>query len=135
MKTVKDNITELREHKTPCAQATLLGISRGIKYKWPAEDLLTAITQGLNGGIGGTFGEGTCGAVTASAIALGLLFKHDPAKTPILVREMFHDFLERFGTVQCGKILKDHDFSICTQCCIHAGNCVERIYKRESGKQ
>lgn len=133
MKTVKQHILSFREQKTPCSQATLSGICRALNTdnSVPAEEILMALSAGLRGGIGRTYNEGTCGALTGAVIALGLLFKDDEAKALELSHELFNDFMDEFGTVICGKITNEHGLSRCTDCCIKAGGCVERMYKRE----
>ncbi len=134
METVKQHIIKLREQKTPCSQATLCGICRSMAESsdMPSEEMLMALSAGLRGGIGRTYNEGTCGALTGAVIALGLLFKDDEAKALELSRELFNDFMNEFGTVICGKITNEHGLSRCTECCVKAGCCVERMYKRET---
>lgn len=134
METVKQHIIHLREQRTSCSQVTLSGICRGLAndIELPAEETLMALSAGLRGGIGRTYNEGTCGALTGAVIALGLLFKDDEAKALELSRELFNDFKDEFGTVICGKITNEHGLGRCTDCCIKAGCCVERMYKREN---
>lgn len=134
METVRQHITRLREQKMSCSQATLSGICRSLATgsDLPAEELLMALSAGLRGGIGRTYNEGTCGALTGAVIALGVLFRDDEAKALELSRELFNDFMDEFGTVICGKITNEHGLTRCTDCCIMAGCCVERMYKREN---
>lgn len=132
METVKQNILQLRDAKTPCARATLLGICRGLEADILSEEILTAISSGLRGGIGRTYNEGTCGALTGAVVALGLLFHDDEAKALELSHELFNYFLGEFGTVMCGKITNKHGLKRCTECCVKAGCRVAVMYKREN---
>lgn len=132
METVRQNIFQLRQEITPCAQATLLGISRGIDAEMPSEKIVRAAAAGLRGGIGKTFNEGTCGALTGAVIALGLLFYDDEAKATELSNELFNYFMDEFGTVMCGKITNEHGLKKCTECCVKAGCRVAEMYERET---
>ena len=66
---VKEKIEEYRKDYS-CSQATLMGICDVAGM--PTEEL-ALLAKGFSGGIGGTFSEGTCGAVTGAVMALGLL--------------------------------------------------------------
>lgn len=127
MNDIKKHIEELRDAKASCSEATLIGIARGIDAKMPEEKLLAAIASGLRGGIGGTHSDGTCGALTAGVIALGLLNPGDGAKATRLSRILFNEFKERFGAVECNKIAKNGNRSNCSECCLKAGECVGRL--------
>ena len=132
MKQVKSHIEELRARKYPCAQATLLGIARGTGASMPDEKTLMAITAGLRGGIGRTYNEGTCGALTGATVALGLLFPDDEEKAIALSNELFKGFSQEFGTVICGKITNEYCLKRCTECCIKAGCLAACLYQRET---
>ena len=105
IKKVEESIRALREEKQSCSQATLLGIARNCESgRLPDEKTLKAISSGLRGGIGGTRDEGTCGALTAATVALGLLYPDDHIKATKLSRLLYEEFKEKFGTVICGKM-------------------------------
>lgn len=118
---VKEEIQKLRDQRWSCSQATLVGIFRGLKIEEPSEALLKAAVSGLRGGIGGTHDQGSCGALTAAAVALGLLYADDERKATLLTRELYLDFKERFGSVICREILNSEGKKPCTDCCLYAG--------------
>ena len=79
---------------------------------------------GFAGGMGGTFDEGTCGAVTGALIANGLI-NNDPSEIKANAKEIFNAFKEEYGTVRCDKISdKGKDKSPCVDCCVFIANKV-----------
>lgn len=122
---VEEEIIKLREEKQSCSQATLLGIARTCTDgTMPEEKMLKAMAAGLRGGIGGTRDEGTCGALTAAVVALGLLHPEDNMKSLKLSRQLYEDFKKRFGTVICGNMTRESGTARCTECCVYAGRKV-----------
>ncbi|MDO5849723.1 MAG: C-GCAxxG-C-C family protein [Methanobacteriaceae archaeon] len=120
---VKEKIEEYRKDKN-CAQATLMGICdvAGLDIK----DLPT-LAAGFGGGIGGTFDEGTCGAVTGAVMALG--FIADGKQGPC-AKALFNAFKEEYGSVTCGVISKNgEDKSPCVEVCVFAGEKVAELLK------
>lgn len=124
---VATRISELRDEKLSCSQATLLGIAEGVKEpdssfgaRIPDINVLKRISGGFRGGIGGTYGEGTCGALSAGVIALGLLLDDD-GKATIASQKLFKAFSDEFGSVSCGKIREKYGSSHCTDCCLFCG--------------
>ena len=79
---------------------------------------------GFAGGMGGTFDEGTCGAVTGALMANGIILD-DTVKIKENAKEIFNAFKDEYGTVRCDKIT-DHgkDKSPCVDCCVFIANKV-----------
>ena len=74
--------------------------------------------------MGGTFDEGTCGAVTGALMANGIL-NDDPAEIKANAKEIFNTFKEEYGSVCCGKLTNNgDDKSICVDCCVFIANKV-----------
>ena len=55
---------------------------------------LCALARGFSGGIGGTFDEGTCGALTGALIALGFL-EDDEIKIKMDAKKLYDAFKKR----------------------------------------
>lgn len=135
MKSVEESILELRAAKRSCSQATLLGIIRGMNRNDLPETLLEAATVTLRGGIGGTFDEGSCGALTGAAIALGMLLADDGTKATALTKALYNSFKEKFGTVCCGKITSENGKKRCNECCLYAGSKVRELLTTDRESQ
>ncbi len=58
-----------------CAQITLLGICSVVGSPMTEEEII-AITAGLTGGLGNTYDEGTCGALTSGVMFIGMHYGH-----------------------------------------------------------
>ena len=122
---VKEKIETYRENKN-CAQSTLMGLCDVAGL--PTEELATLAT-GFGGGIGGTFDEGTCGAVTGAVMALGFLGA-DGEQISSCAKELFYAFKEEYGSVTCGAISKNgEDKSPCVEVCVFAGEKVCELLK------
>lgn len=130
IKKTKDAIAQLRADGYSCSQATLLGICRTLGSNLP-DAQLKALTSGLRGGIGRTFGDGTCGALTAGSMALGLYTAYDDEKAVALSKELFDHFKKEYGTVKCGDIVGEFKFTKCTGCCLCIGEKVAELLQRE----
>lgn len=128
---VAQQIRQLREQKYTCSQATFLGICKTLGSDL-TEDQIMAISSGFAGGIGRTFNEGTCGALVAGSMALGLYLPGQNEKTIALSKELFDYFKQRQGTVICGNITQKHGFTRCTGCCICVGEKVAELLQREN---
>lgn len=129
---IEKNIKVLREKKCSCSQATLLGIAGASESALPDEKTLSAIASGLRGGIGATRDEGTCGALTAGVVALGLLFPDNNLLSTKLSRQLYEDFKHTFSTVICGKMIESTGQARCTECCLCAGRKVAQLYNQYS---
>lgn len=117
---IEEKITELRETYS-CSQSTLMGLCIDSKY---SQEDLAKLASGFSGGIGGTFDEGSCGAVTGATMALGLLEDNED-KIKADTRELFNVFKDKYGSVTCGSISKNgEDKSPCVECCVFAGKKV-----------
>ena len=82
----------------------------------------------MQGGIGGTFDEGTCGAVTGALMANGIVID-DTGKIKANAKEIFNSFKEEYGTVRCDKISdKGKDKSPCVDCCVFIANKVADLW-------
>lgn len=126
-KQVAKDIKELREEKN-CAQSTAIGICKNSDIEVDLDEI-NNITSSFGGGIGGTFDEGTCGAVTGCTIALGFV-EENPEKRQEIVKKVFENFKEKYGTVTCEKISnKGEDKTHCTTCCVHVGEVVSDLLK------
>lgn len=127
MKDTEKLIKELRDRKYSCSRATLQGIASAYKEGMPDEATIAAVSAGLRGGIGRTFDEGTCGALTGAVIGLGLIYKDDENKAAEHSKRLFNEFKSHFGTVCCGRITDQYGKKRCNECCMVAGKIVEDI--------
>lgn len=127
---VNEAITKLREDGYSCSQATLLGVCRTLGSEL-TEKQLKALSVGLRGGIGKTFGDGTCGALTSGVMALGFYTPDDNDKGVALAEELFKHFKDTYGTVKCGDIVGKYQFNRCTGCCLCMGEKVVEFLQRE----
>ena len=104
-----------------CSQVTLMGICDVAGM--PTEEL-ALLAKGFSGGIGGTFSEGTCGAVTGAVMALGFLGA-DEKQIISASKKLFNEFKDKYESVTCGYITKDgDDKSPCVEVCLFAGEKV-----------
>ncbi|MCE5212771.1 MAG: C-GCAxxG-C-C family protein [Deltaproteobacteria bacterium] len=94
---------------TGCAQSTVAAVMDVLGIK---DESAFRAASGLSMGVGLT-GDGTCGALTGGAIAIGLLFGRtskefeDPGaamRAYDLVRLLYDDFRARYGTARCNDI-------------------------------
>ena len=114
-----------RDYRTfkSCSESTLMGLCETAEYPISQAEMVK-LGCGFAGGIGGTFDEGTCGAVTGAIIANGLL-NDDPGKIKANAKEIFNKFKEEYGTVRCDIISKNgDDKSPCVDCCVFIANKV-----------
>lgn len=130
-KKVADKIREYRNQKYTCSQATFLGICKTLGTNLTEEQLM-AISAGFAGGIGKTFNEGTCGALTVGTATLGMYLPGESEKAIVLSKELFEHFKQQEGTVICGNITQKHGFTKCTGCCICIGEKVTELLQREN---
>ena len=113
---LEEKIREYRKSKS-CSESTLMGLCETAGSDM-SPDEMTRLACGFAGGMGGTFDEGTCGAVTCALMANGLL-NDDTSKIKSNAKEIFNAFKKEYGTVRCDKIT-DHgkDKSPCVDCCV-----------------
>lgn len=97
-----------------CSQTTIMGIGNELDLD---KDKLALIATGFAGGIGGTFDEGTCGALSGAVLALGLL-EDDPAVIKEQSKELYEAFKNENGAVSCGALTDNgNDKSKCVGRC------------------
>lgn len=133
MKLDKEILEEkIREYRTflSCSESTLMGLCETADYPISQEDM-RKLASGFAGGIGGTFDEGTCGAVTGALMANGLI-NDDIPTIKANAKEIFNTFKEEYGTVRCDKI-SNHgdDKSPCVDCCVFIANKVADLVDSE----
>ncbi|MFK2517051.1 C-GCAxxG-C-C family protein [Bacteroides fragilis] len=126
-------IARLREQNYSCSQATMLGICRALGSSLTEEQIM-ALSAGFRGGIGRSYNEGTCGALSAGIMVLGMFLPEENEKTIALSKELFDHFKKEYKTVICGNIVQKHGFSRCTGCCFHIGDKVEELLQRENAR-
>lgn len=115
---IKNKIQEYRDNKKSCSQSVLTAICKD-KTNLTEQELLR-LGKGFSGGIGGTFDEGTCGALTGAIIALGLLEPDE--KNMAISKQLLKFFQAKYGTVQCAKLTDDGaDKSKCDEYCQFVG--------------
>ncbi len=123
---IKTKIQDYRDNKKSCSQSVLTGIcSNQTKF---TEKELMSLGKGFSGGIGGTFDEGTCGALTGAIIALGLLLSDDESKNVVVSKQLLKFFQEKYGTIQCCKLTDNgEDKSKCDEYCQFVGENFTKI--------
>ena len=123
---LEEKIREYRTFKS-CSESTLMGLCETAEYPISQAEMVK-LGCGFAGGMGGTFDEGTCGAVTGALIANGLI-NDDPSEIKANAKEIFNAFKEEYGTVRCDKISdKGNDKSPCVDCCVFIANKVADLW-------
>lgn len=121
-KILDEKIREYRKTKS-CSESTLMGLCETAGADITAEEM-TTLACGFAGGMGGTFDEGTCGAVTGALMANGILLD-DTGKIKANAKEIFNTFKDEYGTVRCDLITDGgKDKSPCVDCCVFIANKV-----------
>lgn len=121
-KILEEKIREYREFKS-CSESTLMALCETAEVDITQAEMVK-LACGFAGGIGGTFDEGTCGAVTGALMANGLIL-NDPSEIKANAKEIFNTFKEEYGSVCCGPISKNgEDKSPCVDCCVFIANKV-----------
>ncbi len=119
---LEEKIREYRKTKS-CSESTLMGLCETAGADITAEEM-TTLACGFAGGMGGTFDEGTCGAVTGALMANGILLD-DTGKIKANAKEIFNTFKDEYGTVRCDLITDGgKDKSPCVDCCVFIANKV-----------
>ena len=119
---LEEKIRDYRTFKS-CSESTLIGLCETAGADITPQ-LMTKLACGFAGGMGGTFDEGTCGAVTGALMANGIL-NDDPSLIKANAKEIFNTFKEEYGTVRCDIISKNgEDKSPCVDCCVFIANKV-----------
>jgi C_GCAxxG_C_C family probable redox protein len=126
---LKKQIQDYRDDGKSCSQSVLTSICTTLDCNLTEKQLLS-LSKGFSGGIGGTFDEGTCGALTGAIIALGLLLPDDEKINVAISKQLLKFFQEEFGTLQCGKLTDNgNDKSICDPCCLFVGEKFVSLYE------
>jgi len=115
---VEKRARELEDIYHGCAQCSLLAIQQVCGLK---NDQLSKAASGLSGGVGGM--RSVCGALTGTALALGLKYGRDPNTLEGLgeeeaiekslaalepVQKLSRWFEREFGSIVCQEIRKSH---------------------------
>ena len=117
---LEEKIREYRKTKS-CSESTLMALCETAENPISKEEMLR-LACGYSGGIGGTFDEGTCGALNGALIADGILLE-DNAKIKSNAKILFEAFKEEYGSVCCGTITDNgKDKSPCVDCCVFIAN-------------
>ena len=115
-KILEEKIREYREFKS-CSESTLMALCETANVDITQAEMVK-LACGFAGGMGGTFDEGTCGALTGALMANGIL-NDDPALIKSNAKKLFNEFKEEYGTVRCDIISKKgEDKSPCVDCCV-----------------
>jgi C_GCAxxG_C_C family probable redox protein len=115
-KILEEKIREYREFKS-CSESTLMALCETANVDITQAEMVK-LACGFAGGMGGTFDEGTCGAVTGALMANGIL-NDDPSQIKANAKEIFNAFKEEYGTVRCDRISDcGNDKSPCVDCCV-----------------
>ncbi len=127
---IMENVEKLKENHS-CSQSTLMGLCENEDCILDSKQL-SILGSGFSGGIGGTFDEGTCGALTGAIMALGLL-ENDSNLIKKHSKELFESFKDKYGSVECGVISKNgEDKSPCLGCCLFISQkVIDLLYKKE----
>lgn len=124
-KILEEKIREYREFKS-CSESTLMGLCETAGLDITQAEMCK-LACGFAGGMGGTFDEGTCGAVTGALMANGLI-NDDIPTIKANAKEIFHAFKEEYGTVRCDIISKNgEDKSPCVDCCVFIAKKVAEL--------
>ena len=127
-KILEEKIREYRKSKS-CSESTLIGLCETADIDITQKEM-TKIACGFAGGMGGTFDEGTCGALTGALIANGLIFDNT-SEIKSNAKELFNIFKNEYGTVRCDKISKNGtDKSPCVDCCVFIANYIADSVKK-----
>lgn len=116
----------LRMAGTSCSETTVLAVSHVAGCALD-DETLRSLAVGFRGGIGATFDEGTCGALSGAIMATGLTMGADRKGATMAAKEMYTKFKEHFGTVCCGKQNRGRDH--CLNCCLVATRNALEILK------
>ena len=115
-KILEEKIREYRKTKS-CSESTLMALCETAEASISTEEMLR-LACGYSGGIGGTFDEGTCGALNGALIADGILLE-DQDKIKANAKILFNSFKDEYGSVCCGVMTNNgDDKSVCVDCCV-----------------
>lgn len=115
---LEEDVRRRRQEAYSCGETTLTSLGKHWNLDF-TEETLRAMALPFRGGIGATFGDGTCGALSGAIMAIGIREKDDKKRSVALAKEVFTKFEEMFGTVCCGRMYQKGR-SHCTNCCVAA---------------
>ena len=96
---LEEKIREYRTFKS-CSESTLMGLCETAEADITQKEMVK-LACGFAGGMGGTFDEGTCGAVTGALMANGII-NDDPAEIKQMQKK--YSMHLRKNTAQCAAI-------------------------------
>ena len=99
-----------------CASLSLTAICATLGGTVYSERQLRGLSDSFSGGIGHTFSEGTCGALSGAIIALGMYASGDKKMHQKMAAEVFEALKKQEGTVKCGDIYGKYHFDHCDGC-------------------
>lgn len=107
-KLILEKTQRLNKEGFNCAESVLMTAASEWKIQ---SKIIPRIATGFGGGIGR---QGyICGALSGGVIALGLKYGRDKAdktqardKTYMLIRELFRQFKEEFGSISCYELIE-----------------------------
>lgn len=117
MTKLEEEVRALRMSGTSCSETTALAISHAVSCGLD-DETLRSLAVGFRGGIGATFAEGTCGALSGAVMTVGLAMGRDRKEATKAAKEMYEKFFQQLGTVCCGKQHRGRDH--CMNCCLVA---------------
>ena len=99
-----------------CASLSLTAICATLGGTAYSERQLRGLSDSFSGGIGHTFSEGTCGALSGAIMALGMYASGDKKLHQKMAAEVFEALKKQEGTVKCGDIYGKYHFDHCDGC-------------------
>ena len=127
--TIAERSARFREKGCNCCQSTLCTLS-----EYTGIDEQTAVRLGCGFG-GGMLTGNICGAVTGGMMAIGAACTRgtDPAgekeRGRGLCAQLQERFQEKYGTLLCADILREHEHDLCDDCIAFAAAAAEAIIK------
>lgn len=133
---IRESITRRRGEHQCCSRATLGAVNEVCvpADKQLSEETVEMLSTGFRGGIGKTFDEGTCGALTGGVIALGLTSGNDPTLAEARAKKLYLAFKDENGTVQCRNIVK-RGYEGCTACCHFVGETIASLLEEQENSK
>lgn len=99
-----------------CASLSLTAICATLGGAPYTERQLRGLSDSFSGGIGHTFSEGTCGALSGAIMALGMYASGDKKLHQQMAAEVLEAFKKQEGTVKCCDIYGKYHFDRCDGC-------------------
>ena len=99
-----------------CSSLSLTAICATLGGTTYSEKQLRGLSDSFSGGIGHTFSEGTCGALTGAIMALGMYASGDKKMHQQMASKVFEALKKQEGTVKCGDIYGKYRFDHCDGC-------------------